>query len=239
MRLNKFLAKAGVASRRRSDELIQSATTTVNGVVVTDPAFEVSEADHITYDGTEIKLVSDIKVIVLHKPKGYISTIYDTHGRKTIMNLLPKGDRLFPVGRLDMDTTGLLLITNDGELANFLMHPRNRVPKYYEIEIEGNLTFKNIQKIERGIYIGEGEMGKAKFVSQVKTKNRSKVILQLKHGKKREIRRIFSALKFRLFSVHRFKYSNLELGDLTVGKWRRLSNPEIEGLKKNSLGKNQ
>lgn len=238
MRLNKFLAKAGVASRRRSDQLIQSATTTVNGVVVTDPAFEVSEADQITYDGTEINLVSDAKIIILHKPKGYISTIHDPHGRKTIMNLLPAGDRLFTVGRLDMDTTGLLLITNDGELANFLMHPRNRIPKYYEIVIEGNLTFKNIQKIERGIYIGEGEIGKAKFVSQVKTKNRSKVILQLNHGKKREIRRIFSALKFRLFSVHRFKYNNLELGDLSVGEWRHLNRTEIEGLRKKNIGKN-
>jgi pseudouridine synthase len=232
MRLNKFLAKAGVASRRKSDQLIQDGTTTVNGVVVTDPAFDVSETDHVTFDGAEIKIQSELKVIILHKPKGYISTLHDPHGRKTIFNLIPEGDRFFPIGRLDMDTTGLLLITNDGELANYLMHPRNRVPKYYEVVIEGNLSQRNIQKIEKGLYIGDGQTGKAKFISQVKTKNRTKVILQLRHGKKREIRRLFSALKVRIFTVHRFKYNNLGLGDLREGKWRYLTESEIATLKK-------
>ena len=232
MRLNKFLAQTGVASRRKADELIQMATTEVNGKICLDPAYDVKDSDVIKYDGQKVKPVQEKIVIMLHKPKKVITTVKDTHGRKTVLDIVPSKYRLTPVGRLDQDTTGLLLLTNDGDLHQYLTHPKNRIPKDYEAVIEGRMTASQIQKLIRGIYIGDKEYGKAEIVSQDTKKGRSVVILRLHHGKKREIRRIIHRLKLKLLSLKRIRFAGLELGDLPEHHYRTLNEKEVKLLHK-------
>ena len=232
MRLNKFLAQAGVASRRKADELIQMATTEVNGKICLDPAYDVKDSDVIKYDGQKVKPVQEKIVIMLHKPKKVITTVKDTHGRKTVLDIVPSKYRLTPVGRLDQDTTGLLLLTNDGDLHQYLTHPKNRIPKDYEAVIEGRMTASQIQKLIRGIYIGDKEYGKAEIVSQDTKKGRSVVILRLHQGKKREIRRIMHRLKLKLLSLKRIRFAGLELGDLPEHHYRTLNEKEVKFLHK-------
>ena len=232
MRLNKFLAQAGVASRRKADELIQMATTEVNGKICLDPAYDVKDTDVIKYDGQKVKPVQEKIVIMLHKPKKVITTVKDTHGRKTVLDIVPSKYRLTPVGRLDQDTTGLLLLTNDGDLHQYLTHPKNRIPKDYEAVIEGRMTASQIQKLIRGIYIGDKEYGKAEIVSQDTKKGRSVVILRLHQGKKREIRRIMHRLKLKLLSLKRIRFAGLELGDLPEHHYRTLNEKEVKLLHK-------
>ena len=167
---------------------------------------------------------------MLYKPKNVISTVLDTHDRKTVMDLIPKNIHLNPVGRLDKDTTGLLLLTNDGELHQYLTHPKNQIPKDYEVIIEGKLDQLQIKKIKKGVYIGHKEYGRAKVLNQETKKGRSKVVLQLTQGKKREIRRIFFRLRKKLISLKRIGYSNLSLGNLREGDSRYLQNKEIRLL---------
>lgn len=232
MRLNKFLARAGVASRRESDRLIQEGTVTVNGQLMTDPAYAVQAEDSIVFNGKKLELQVETVVYMLNKPKNVITTAKDTHGRKTVLDLIPINIRLFPIGRLDKNTTGLILITNDGELANYLMHPRNRIPRYYEVEIEGRLTDKEIAKIKKGIFIGDGEFGHGKIVSQITKKGRSFIKILLHQGKKREVRRIFEFLNKKVFHLHRYQYGGLTLGNLQPGQWRGLGKAEIKKLRK-------
>ena len=232
MRLNKFLAQTGVASRRKADELIQMATTEVNGKICLDPAYDVKDTDVIKYDGQKVKPVQEKIVIMLHKPKKVITTVKDTHGRKTVLDIVPSKYRLTPVGRLDQDTTGLLLLTNDGDLHQYLTHPKNRIPKDYEAVIEGRMTASQIQKLIRGIYIGDKEYGKAEIVSQDTKKGRSVVILRLHQGKKREIRRIMHRLKLKLLSLKRIRFAGLELGDLPEHHYRTLNEKEVKLLHK-------
>ena len=236
MRLNKYLAKSGVASRRKSDKLIQDATTYVNGQLITDPAFNVKDNDIIKFEEKTLSLISESFVILLNKPKNVITTAKDTHNRKTVLDIIPMNNRMFPVGRLDKDTTGLVFLTNDGELANFLMHPRNRIPRIYEAEIEGKLNSMEIRRIEKGIYIGDGEFGRGEFISQYTKKKRSIVNLKLFEGKKREVRRIFRFLKKKLFSLRRTAYGDIKLGNLPLGNWRKLSIKETEILRKIQSG---
>lgn len=230
MRLNKFLAQAGVASRRKSDELIQMATTEVNGIICNDPAYNVKTSDTVKYDGKKITPIKNKIVVMLHKPKKVITTVKDTHGRKTVMDYVPNGIRLVPVGRLDKNTTGLLLLTNDGDLHQFLTHPKNKILKDYELIIDGRISKVQIQKLKRGVYIGEQEYGRAEIIEQNTKKSRSNVILRLRQGKKREIRRIMFRLKIKLLSLKRIRFSNLYLGDLLEGEYRILSNQEIKAL---------
>jgi len=232
MRLNKFLAHTGVASRRESDRLIQEGTVTVNGQLMINPAYQVQADDHIVFDGKVLKLQVKTIVYMLNKPKNVITTAKDTHGRKTVLDLVPSNIRLFPIGRLDKNTTGLILITNDGELANYLMHPRNRIPRYYEVEIEGRLTDKEIAKIKKGIFIGEGEFGHGEVVSKITKKGRSFIKILLHQGKKREVRRIFEFLDKKVFHLHRYQYGGLTLGNLQPGQWRGLTQKEINLLTK-------
>ena len=232
MRLNKFLSQSGIASRRKSDELIKMATTEVNGVLCFDPAYDVKKSDVVKYDGKKISIIEKKIVIMLYKPKNVISTVSDTHDRKTVMDLIPKNIHLNPVGRLDKDTTGLLLLTNDGELHQYLTHPKNEIPKDYEVIIEGKLDQLQIKKIKKGIYIGHKEYGRAKVLNQETKKGRSRVILQLTQGKKREIRRLFYRLGLKLLTLKRIKFSNLSLGNLNIGEYVKLNKQQIQLLKR-------
>ena len=230
MRLNKFLAQSGVASRRKSDELIQMATTEVNGKICQDPAYSVKDSDVIKYDGQQISPILEKVVIMLHKPKKVITTVKDTHGRKTVLDLVPSKYRLTPIGRLDQDTTGLLLLTNDGDLHQKLSHPRNQIPKDYEAVIEGKITSSQKQKLARGIYIGDKEYGKAEIISQETKKSRSTIILRLRQGKKREIRRVMYRFKLKLLTLKRVRFGGLSLGNLSENHYRALTDKEVKTL---------
>ena len=232
MRLNKFLAKSGVASRRKSDKLIQMATTEVNGKVCLDPAYNVTHNDSVYFDGKIVKLIEEKVVYMLNKPDKVITTVSDTHGRKTVMDYIDSKFRITPIGRLDKQTTGLLLLTNDGDLHHYLTHPSHMVAKDYEAIIEGKISDNQRKKLKRGIYIGYKEYGRAEIIKQETLKGRSNVQLRLRQGKKREIRRIFFRLKIKLLSLKRIGYSNLKLGNLKVGQYRELNLKEIESLYK-------
>ena len=207
------------------------ATTEVNGKICLDPAFQVYENDIVEYDGQKISPVNKTIVIMLNKPKRVITTVKDTHNRKTVMDFIPNKFRLNPIGRLDQNTTGLLLFTNDGDLHQFLTHPKNKIPKDYEAIIEGRITLSQKQKIKKGIYIGFKEYGQAEVLEQSTQKTRSKVILRLRQGKKREIRRIFYKLNVKLISLKRISFSQIKLGALEEGSHRALTKREISLLK--------
>ena len=230
MRLNKYLAQSGIASRRGSDRLIKAATITVNNIVVTDPAHDIKDYDIVRYDGKNIQINDKMVVLMFNKPMGIITTMNDPKNRLSVADLLPKNNRVFPIGRLDKNTTGLLLVTNNGDLANKLMHPRNRVPKIYEAIIERPLDPKNVRKIKKGIFIGAGEWGKANIISQKKSKKRTLVMLELHHGKNREIRRLFRSINHKLFSLKRVQYASLNLGDLPLGQYRLLDHNELRKI---------
>ena len=230
MRLNKFLSKAGIASRRKSDELIQMATVTVNGKLCLDPAYDVKKEDSVYFDGKKVTVEKRKIVLMLHKPKKVITTVRDTHGRKTVMDFIPSKLRITPVGRLDQNTTGLLLLTNDGDLQEYLTHPKNKVSKDYEVYIEGKLNTNQVQKIKNGLYIGYKEYGKAEILEQKVQKGRSKIILRMRQGKKREIRRIFHRLNKKLISLKRIGFASLKLGNLREGEYRELTHNEINKL---------
>ena len=230
MRLNKFLAKAGIASRRKSDELIQMATTMVNGKVCLDPAYDVKKEDSVQFDGKKVIVENKKIVLMLHKPKKVITTVRDTHGRKTVMDFIPSKFRITPVGRLDQNTTGLLLLTNVGDLQEYLTHPKNKVSKDYEVYIEGKLNIDQVKKLKSGLYIGYKEYGKAEILEQKVHKGRSKIILRMRQGKKREIRRIFHRLNKKLISLKRIGFASLKLGNLREGEYRELTHNEINKL---------
>jgi len=236
MRLNKYLALSGVASRRMADNLIKAATTTVNDIVITDPAFRVKKDDVIRYDGKNIKINQKHVVIIFNKPLGVITSMDDPKNRPVIADYFPKNMRLFPVGRLDKNTTGLLLVTNNGDLANKLMHPKNFIPKIYEAETDLLLNAKLISKIKKGVFIGYNQWAKAIVVNQKKIKSRILVTLQLHHGKNREIRRLFNKINRRLFSLKRVRYGDLELGNLPLGKFRELNKIELNKVQKSIYG---
>jgi len=192
----------------------------------------VSDADVIKYDGKTIKPINYRLVLMLNKPKNVITTVKDTHNRRTVMEYVPSNVRVVPVGRLDKDTTGLLLLTNDGDLLQFLSHPKNRIPREYVAEITGIMTPIQIAKLKKGIYIGDGEYGRAEIVSQKKNKGRSDVILRLRQGKKREIRRMYYHLGIKLHQLKRIKFGPITMKNIKIGEFRALTEEELSDLDK-------
>ncbi len=231
MRLNKFLSRSGVASRRKSDKLIKMATTTVNDEIILDPAFEVSMSDKIRYDGKLLRIDKERVVIAFNKPINVITSVYDPYNRKTVMDYIQHKKRLVPVGRLDKDSTGLLLLTNDGDLHHYLTHPKNEVIREYDVSIDRVIEPVEIDRMKKGVSIGEGEIGKAVLVKQKIIKGRAQLRLILKQGKKREIRRIFRTLKIKLYNLKRISFAGLELKGLKEGEYRILNKEEINLLK--------
>ena len=231
MRLNKFLSKSGIASRRKSDELIKMATTTVNEEIILDPAYNVKEKDLVRFDGRLLKIDEEKIVIILNKPKNVITSVSDQFGRKTVMHFIKSKKRLAPIGRLDKDSTGLLLLTNDGDLHQYLTHPKNQIPRQYIVVIEKIIDSSKLKRITKGLSIGEGEIGRARVLSQKMIKGRCEARLELKQGKKREVRRIFRSVKIKLFSLHRVSFGSINIGSLKIGESRILKENEIKNLK--------
>ena len=216
MKLHKFLSLSGVISRRKSIDAIKNALVTVNNFLVLNPFEEIDVNNSIVrLEDRIIKIPSSFETIILHKPKGYICSKSDELNRKTIYNLIPKSkSKLDYVGRLDKDTVGLIILTSDGQLNNFLTHPRNKIEKEYEVLTDEYISEKIIQRIKKGIFIGSGERGRAKIISQRKNHKNILVNLVLTEGKKNEIRRIFKFSDLKLISLKRVRIKNLHLGDL-------------------------
>lgn len=230
MRINKYLAQCGVASRRECDRLIAEGKVTVNG----RPAGlgdDVNDGDNIKVEGRPVSVKKN-EYYLLHKPKGYLCTVSDDKGRKTVMDILGDGvGRVYPVGRLDYDSEGLLILTTDGELAQHLMHPSNEVPKTYLVKVEGRLTEADLNPIRSGIEI-DGYVTKKCRAHIVETnKDYTKVELVLREGKNREIRKMFAAIGREVTLLKRTKVGELSLRGLDRGAFRKLTPAEVEYLK--------
>ena len=231
MRINKYLAESGVASRRASDAMIEERRVLINGKTATLGS-EVEDGDTVTVDGSIVRPVKKYSYYMLNKPKGYVTTVKDDKGRKTVMDLLPKkGDRLYPVGRLDYDTEGLLIITNDGELAQRLTHPVNEVPKTYVAKIEGVLTENMLARLRGGVEV-DGVRTKKSAVRVVdETKTETKVSVTITEGRNRQVRKMFEAVGKEVIFLKRVKIGDLALRGLNRGEYRPLTKEEIYYLK--------
>lgn len=229
MRINKFLAAAGVASRRECDKLVTEGKVTVNGKIA-ELGLEVQETDEVFVEGRKV-VIQKNEYYILNKPKGYICSVSDDKGRKTVMDLMPVNvGRIYPVGRLDYDSEGLLILTTDGELAQKLTHPSNEIPKTYLVKIEGTLTEAALNPIRSGIEI-DGYMTKKCKAHIVETnKSYTKVHITITEGKNREVRRMFAAIGKEVQLLKRIKVGELTLRGLDRGACRKLSKPEIDYL---------
>lgn len=232
VRINKYLADHGIASRRAIDALIARKKISVNGVVLDKPGMKVGEDDVIEIDGKHIGSIAKKKYvyIILNKPAGCITTSSDPQGRKTVLDYVRCGTRIFPVGRLDKDTTGILLLTNDGELANKLMHPKYSVEKIYQAFLEKPLAAKDKKTFESGIML-DGKVTACCTVGYVKG-DRKNVLVTLHEGMNRQIHRMFKALGYRVEQLERIRYAGLTARGLARGEWQHLTTKEIDTLKK-------
>ena len=232
MKLFRVISSSGELSRRKSINAIQEAMVTVNGKLILDPFIDTKPEDDIRLDNKKIKYKVDLTTILLNKPSGYISTKSDEKGRKTIFELVPKNPPLNHVGRLDKNTTGAILLTNDGNLSQFLMHPKNKIEKEYIATTDKYFSEKNIKRLQKGIFIGSNQKGRAKIVSQELKKGHVEVVMILRQGKKNEIRRIFKFLDLNLLSLKRVRIGEIKLSNLAEGSWRNLSKKEMNFLAK-------
>ncbi len=227
MRLAKYLAHAGVASRRASERLIADGRVTVGGAVVTDPARDVTEADAVAFDGEPVGGAEPRVAYALHKPAGVVSTAHDPHGRRTVVDLVPGERRLYPVGRLDADSTGLILLTNDGELANRLTHPRYEVQKTYRATLAGPaLTDRALRALREGVELEDGMTAPAR----VRRLTPHQLELTIHEGRNRQVRRMCEAVGRPVRQLVRVRFGPLELGDLRPGRARRLTPTELRAL---------
>ncbi|TCK83232.1 pseudouridine synthase [Albibacterium bauzanense] len=232
IRLNRYIANAGICSRRKADELIEAGVVSINGEVVTSLGTRVNPAtDEVKYNGERLKREKMV-YILLNKPKDYITTTDDPQERRTVMHLVDKAtrERIYPVGRLDRNTTGLLLMTNDGELAEKLSHPRNSITKIYQVELNKNLSQGDFNKIEYGIELEDGLI-KPDDISYVQGASKKEVGIQIHSGKNRIVRRIFEHLGYDVIKLDRVIYANLSKKDLPRGRWRHLDEKEVIQLK--------
>lgn len=228
MRINKYLALCGIASRRKCDEIIKEGRVCVNGKVLTDLGFVVGEKDSVTVDGGLCQPVAEFEYVMMHKPKGYITSTSDEKGRKTVMDLLPqKYKKLNPVGRLDFDSEGLLLFTNDGDLAYRLTHPSHEITKTYVIKVEGQVKESQLAVVRAGVVIDGVRLAKCKAkVLEVGDKT-TKIEVVISEGKNRQVRKMFEAVGLNVCFLKRTKIGDLRLGGLSRGEIRPLGIDEI------------
>ena len=230
MRLGKFLAHAGVASRRAAEGIVAEGRVTVDGETVTDPARDVDEPNVVAVDGRPVE-AEPREVHALNKPAGVVSTARDTHGRPTVVQLVRSRRRLYPVGRLDADTTGLILLTNDGELAERLTHPRYGVKKVYRARVQpGRLSPRALAALKKGVELEDGVTSPA----QVRQPAPGIVELTIREGKKRQVRRMLEAVGHRVVELERVAFGPLGLRGLDPGKSRRLTKAEVDRLRRST-----
>jgi 23S rRNA pseudouridine2605 synthase len=230
-RLNKYLSRCGVASRRTADELIGQGRVAVNGTTVTELGVRIDSVnDRVTVDGEAVRPPDRFVYVLLNKPKDYITTVSDERGRKTVMDLVPLRTRLYPVGRLDRHSTGVLLLTNDGDLAHRLMHPRYRVEKAYVARLDRPLQESDRKKLLQGVMI-DWKPAKVVEATPVEGTRRLQVGIVLHEGRNRQVRRMFEALDYEVAALDRVVYAGLTCAGVDRGGWRHLTKREVEDLK--------
>ncbi len=231
IRLNRFIANSGVCSRRKADELIEKGQVTVNGEVIKELGYKVKYSDKVKFDGKLLK-PGKLVYVLLNKPKDFITTLDDPLERRTVVELTSKltSERIFPVGRLDRNTTGLLLLTNDGDLADKLSHPRNQVKKIYEVELDKSLHAKDFEKIKEGVELEDGP-AKVDQISYLDGKSKKFVGVEIHIGRNRIVRRIFESLGYEVVKLDRVVYAGLTKKDLPRGRSRMLTKEELIYLK--------
>ena len=230
VRLNAYLARAGVSSRRGADELIRTGRVTVNGQAAGLATF-VAARDRVAVDGRPVSL-EPLAYVLLHKPAGVVTTARDTHGRPTVVGLVGHEARVVPVGRLDVDTTGALLLTNDGQLAHRLAHPRYGVEKLYEAEVEGVPDPDDLRGLREGVELDDGPTAPAG--ARLVRSGRAGALLELSlhEGRKHQVRRMCAAVGHPVRRLHRRSYAGIDLGGLAPGEWRELTAEEVEALRR-------
>ena len=230
IRLNKFISNSGICSRREADTYIEHGSVTVNGNLITEMGYKVQPNDDVRFDGTSISPEKK-KYVLLNKPKNYITTMDDERGRKTVMELVSNAakERIYPVGRLDRMTTGLLLFTNDGELAKKLTHPKHDVKKLYHASLDRKLDLKDLQKL-RGEVIIEGKKVFIDAVSYVEGQSKTEVGIEIHSGRNRIVRKIFEHVGYKVVKLDRVLFAGLTKKNLPRGRWRELTKQELSNL---------
>jgi 23S rRNA pseudouridine2605 synthase len=234
-RLQKVLARAGVGSRRACDDLIKAGRVTVNGRTAELGTRIDAERDGVTVDGVPVRLAADLVYLALHKPAGVLTSARDTRGRPTVAELVPGEPRVFPVGRLDMDTTGLLLLTNDGEFANHVAHPRYEVPKTYVAEVRGDVRRAVGRRLRAGVVLEDGPARAESVRVRAVSNKRALVELVVREGRNRLVRRMLEAVDLDVDSLVRTAVGPVRLGRLKPGDWRKLTRAEVQALRGEQL----
>ncbi len=233
IRLHKYIGNCGYCSRRHAERLIEAGLVHVNERTAEEPGVQINPSrDVVTINGEKI-VPPEPLTIMLHKPAGFISSTHDTHERLTVMDLLPRSVRrqgVMPVGRLDLDTEGLLLLSNNGDLHHRITHPRYSCPKEYFVKIKGRLNKKKRRTIEEGIMLDDGPAQPARIIEYSTWQQGSRIRIELSEGRKREVKRIFKTLGHEVVYLKRLRIGALTLGELEKGKWRELDEREIEQL---------
>lgn len=234
MRLNKYLSKCGIASRRGADRMIEQGRVSINGKPVKELGVIIDEnKDEVSVDGKLCTLPPEPVYIILNKPKGYVTTMKDEFGRKTVLDLIRNvGQRVYPVGRLDLDTEGILLLTDDGEMSYRLTHPKFGIKKVYKATVRGEFPHELISRIDEGVRLEDDFVASAKAKLVGSQGKFSTLILELSEGRKREVRRICRTLGFPVQHLKRIKFADLSCEGMKVGTWRYLNRKEIDKLKK-------
>lgn len=230
-RLQKIIANSGYCSRRKAEELIEQGKVTVNGKIITDLGTKANNSDAIIVEGNKIE-TQNKEYILLYKPRGVVTTTKDEKGRKTVMDLIETKNRLYPVGRLDYDTSGLLLLTNDGELTNLLIHPKNEIQKLYIAKIDEAVNPQEIKKLLSGVII-DGQKTKADRVKIKKLdrrKNKTIIEIVIHEGKYHQVKRMFEQIGYHVESLKREKFAFLDLKGLNSGEYRHLTTKEVKIL---------
>ena len=236
VRLQKYMAECGVASRRKCEEIILSGEVYVNGKSVQELGTKIDpEKDEVMYKGKKLSVPNNKVYILLNKPIGYVTTASDQFHRDTVLDLVKVKERVVPVGRLDMYTSGALILTNDGEFVNIITHPSHEIEKTYTVTVIGIVTKEEVQKLEEGVVI-DGEYttkpAKVKILRTDTETNRSRLEIKIHEGKNRQVRKMCEAINKKVVALHRTKIGNIQVKDLKIGTWRYLTNKEIENLLK-------
>ena len=233
VRLNKYIAAAGVASRRRADELIAAGKVRVNGRVVRELGIVVVPGDRVDVSGTPIAPVDESIYLVMYKPAGVVTTMRDPQGRRTVAQLLPPGPRVVPVGRLDYETSGVLLLTNDGDLAHRLLHPRYEIEKTYRATISGRLSPNDVKALHDGLAVGDAFVSAPAKVRVVAARSDHAVVdLTIHEGRNRQVRRMLEALGHRVLALERLRFGPIALGAMRPGEVRVVSSKELSALER-------
>jgi 23S rRNA pseudouridine2605 synthase len=231
MLLVAYLARGGVGSRRRCDELVLAGRVTVNGETVTLPRQPLAEGDVVAVDGEPVE-ARELRYVLVNKPRGVASTRSDPHAEQVLVDLVPEGRTLFPVGRLDLETTGLIVLTNDGPLANYLMHPRYGVPKAYLARVRGHISKRVLAGFRSGIELEDGMTAPADARLLKQSAKTALVEVVLHEGRKRQVRRMFAAVGLPVEELHRRRYGPLSDKNLKLGEFRDLTAEEVEALRR-------